>query len=107
MRLINNFGRDQYPCFSNHTGRYSGAFPDRSALTNWIPPYENTTITGPYGFFRDFYMTGNPADWFDPSVAGRVTNNCVMPGGVSFGPYPVIKWTCNSVLYPSDNEITS
>ncbi len=52
--------------------------------TDWIPPYENTTITGPYGSFLKFYTTGSPADWYVPC---RVTNNVASPGGVSFGPY--------------------
>lgn len=54
-------------------------------FTNWIPPFEVTTITGPYGSFDDFYLTASPADWFLPSM---VTNNSVGPGGLSFGPYP-------------------
>ena len=68
--------------------------------TDWIPPYEATTITGPYGFFRDFYTTSDPADWFDPTVVGRVTNNCVIPGGVSFGPYPGIPSSCSMMYIP-------
>jgi hypothetical protein len=53
-------------------------------FTNWIPPYEATTITGPYGSFDDFYLTASPDDWFLPAM---VTNSCVEPGGLSFGPY--------------------
>ncbi|MHC4319387.1 MAG: hypothetical protein ACYS1B_12705, partial [Planctomycetota bacterium] len=32
--------------------------------TDWIPPWEDTTITGPYPDFDDFYTTGSPADWY-------------------------------------------
>jgi hypothetical protein len=63
--------------------------------TDWIPPYEITTITGPYGAYRDFYTTGVPHDWYMPY---RVTKNCVMPSGLSWGPYPGIG-AC-SILLP-------
>ncbi len=53
--------------------------------TNWIPPFESSTMTGPYALFRDFYTTSTPSDWYLPS---NVTLNCVMPTGLSFGPYP-------------------
>jgi hypothetical protein len=53
-------------------------------FTNWIPPFEDTTITSPYGRFDDFYLTASPDNWFLPAM---VTNNCVGPGGLSFGPY--------------------
>ena len=36
-----------------------------SENTDWIPPFEDTTITGPYPMFDDFYTTGSPADWYD------------------------------------------
>jgi hypothetical protein len=32
--------------------------------TDWIPPWEDTTITGPYDDFTNFYTTGSPADWY-------------------------------------------
>jgi len=52
--------------------------------SDWIPPYESTMITGPYGYFDDFYRYGSPENWYDPSM---VTNNTVGPGGLSWGPY--------------------
>lgn len=52
--------------------------------TDWIPPWESTIITGPYGYFADFYKTGMPTNWYHPSM---VTNNIVEPGGLSWGPY--------------------
>jgi len=51
---------------------------------DWIPPYESTTITGPYGWFNDFYTTGLPENWYHPTM---VTNNVVGQGGLSWGPY--------------------
>jgi len=47
--------------------------------TDWIPPYEDTTITGPYGNFNDFYTTGSPADWWT-----TITNATVEYGGLSW-----------------------
>jgi hypothetical protein len=52
--------------------------------TDWIPPWESTTITGPYGYFDDFYRYGTPANWYHPSMC---TNNAVGAGGLSWGPY--------------------
>ncbi len=60
-------------------------------FTNWIPPFESSTITGPYGPFADFYTTSQPTDWYLPS---RVTNTCVLHGGLSFGPYPGQQFNC-------------
>ena len=63
--------------------------------TDWIPPFEATTITGPYALFRDFYMTGMPDDWYLPCKV-VFDRNLVMPGGISWGPYNV----CNQVNIP-------
>jgi len=49
--------------------------------TDWIPPYEDSTITGPYGYFNDFYTTGSPADWW-----ATITNSAVGYGGLSWSP---------------------
>jgi len=54
--------------------------------TDWIPPYEDSTITGPYQYFDDFYMTGMYANWYDPSNL-RAGRNNVAYGGISWGPY--------------------
>ncbi|MFW9772026.1 MAG: hypothetical protein ACFFEO_07665 [Candidatus Thorarchaeota archaeon] len=54
-------------------------------FNDWIPPYESTIITSPYGNFDDFYRYGTTSNWYDPSM---VTNNIVGPGGLSWGPYP-------------------
>lgn len=54
-------------------------------FTDWIPPYEQTTITSPYGYFDNFYRYGTPMNWYDPSM---VTANYVGSGGLSWGPYP-------------------
>ena len=54
-------------------------------FTDWIPPFESTLITSPYGYFDDFYRYGTQANWYDPSM---VTNNWVGFGGLSWGPYP-------------------
>jgi hypothetical protein len=62
--------------------------------TNWIPPFESSTITGPYGSFVDFYSMGLPIDWYIPD---RVTNSCVIHGGLSFGPYPGQSGGCGNV----------
>jgi hypothetical protein len=48
-------------------------------LIDWIPPYEDSTMTGPYGLFNDFYTTGTPADWYK-----TVTNYTVGHGGLSW-----------------------
>ena len=41
-----------------------------SKNTDWVPPWEDTTITGPYLLFDDFYTTGSPANWYDtPNLA--------------------------------------
>lgn len=58
---------------------------------NWIPPFESSTINGPYGSFGDYYTTSQPTDWYLPS---RVTNTCVQHGGLSFGPYPGQQFSC-------------
>lgn len=55
----------------------------------WIPPFEDTTITGPYLKFLDFYTTGAPENWYDPTIAGMVINT-VGTGFLSWGPYPII-----------------
>jgi len=47
--------------------------------TDWIPPYEDSTITGPYGWFNDFYTTGTPANWYE-----TITNPVVGHGGLSW-----------------------
>jgi len=47
--------------------------------TDWIPPYEDSTITGPYGNFNDFYTTGSPANWYE-----TITNPTVGYGGLSW-----------------------
>jgi len=47
--------------------------------TDWIPPYEDSTITDPYGYFNDFYTTGTPANWYE-----TVTNSDVVYGGLSW-----------------------
>lgn len=47
--------------------------------TDWIPPFESTTITGPYGLFNDFYTTGLPTNWYE-----TITNPTVGPGGLSW-----------------------
>jgi hypothetical protein len=47
--------------------------------TDWVPPYEDTTITGPYGYFNDFYTTGAPANWYE-----TITNSTVGYGGLSW-----------------------
>jgi hypothetical protein len=52
--------------------------------TDWIPPFEDSTITGPYGWFNDYYTTSLPQNWYDKSM---VTNNVVGHGGLSWGPY--------------------
>jgi hypothetical protein len=53
--------------------------------TDWIPPYEDTTITGPYHLFDDFYTTGSPADWYN-----TLNPNPALPkpglGGLSWWP---------------------
>jgi hypothetical protein len=49
--------------------------------TDWIPPYEDSTITGPYGYFNDFYTTGLHADWYL-----TITNPAVGYGGLSWSP---------------------
>jgi hypothetical protein len=48
-------------------------------FTDWIPPWEDTTITGPYGYFDDFYRYGTPANWYE-----IITNPIVGPGGLSW-----------------------
>ncbi len=53
---------------------------------DWIPPYEDTTITGPYEYFDDFYLTGMYANWYNPTMV-RPARNYVGYGGVSWGPY--------------------
>ena len=68
--------------------------------TDWIPPFKSTTISSPYGSFRTFYTTGSPSDWYLPS---RVTLNCVMPFGLSFGPYPGPS-TCGMMFVPLVNK---
>jgi len=54
--------------------------------TDWIPPFEDTTITGPYRSFDDFYIYGTYDNWYDPSM---VINNLLGYGGLSWGPYPI------------------
>jgi len=70
-------------------------------FTNWIPPFESSTITGPYGSFLDYYTTGLPADWFIPA---KVTNSCVAHGGLSFGPYPGQTGLCGTVPPANSNR---
>jgi hypothetical protein len=53
--------------------------------SDWIPPYEITTITGPYEYYDDFYRYGTPENWYHPSM---VSNNIVSSGGLAWGPYP-------------------
>jgi hypothetical protein len=47
----------------------------------WIPPYENTTITGPYSYFYDYYHSngGSHTSWYT-----EITNSTVGPGGLSW-----------------------
>ncbi len=47
----------------------------------WIPPYEDTTITGPYGYFDNFYIYGTPENWYENQY---ITENSVGPGGLSW-----------------------
>jgi len=47
--------------------------------TDWIPPFEDSTITGPYGYFNDFYTTSTPANWYE-----AITNPAVGYGGLSW-----------------------
>lgn len=56
--------------------------------TDWIPPYEDTTITGPYQYFDNYYISGGMSypDWYLP-VNVRPGRNVVGYGGLSWGPY--------------------
>jgi predicted ribosomally synthesized peptide with SipW-like signal peptide len=60
--------------------------------TDWIPPYEDTSISrpdqkyqaggdwdGPYDDFYEYYWNGSPASWYD-----TVTNSFVGLGGISW-----------------------
>jgi hypothetical protein len=47
----------------------------------WIPPYESTTITGPYNNFYDYYSTHGVEH---PSWYTEITNSSVGPGGLSW-----------------------
>jgi hypothetical protein len=53
--------------------------------TDWIPPFEDTTITGPYRSFDDFYIYSTPLNWYDKIM---VINNFIGQWGLSWGPYP-------------------
>jgi len=48
-------------------------------FTDWIPPYEDSTITGPYGNFNNFYTTGLLVNWYE-----TITNSAVGYGGLSW-----------------------
>jgi len=55
---------------------------------DWIPPFEDTTINGPYQYFEIFYTTGAHDDWYIPTTDNiRSGKNIVNYGGVSWGPY--------------------
>ena len=71
-------------------------------FTNWIPAYESSTITGPYGFFASFYTTSFPATWYLPAM---VTNSCVVHGGLSFGPYPGQANPCGNIFYRDSKKV--
>jgi len=56
--------------------------------TNWIPPYDFTTISGPYQYFDDFYSTGSHNDWYLPTIENiRPGRNITDFGGIAWGPY--------------------
>ena len=55
-------------------------------FTEWIPPWEYTIFTEPYGYFDDFYTNGTPDNWYEPQMV--TNNNFVGDGGLSWGPYP-------------------
>lgn len=65
--------------------------------TDWIPPDEDTTITGPYQYFDDFYTNNgvNP-NWYLPGQlrTSPYCGNSVNDGGLSWGPYPVPPGPC-------------
>lgn len=57
-------------------------------FTDWIPPYEDTTITGPYQYFDDYYISAGALypDWYIPGNV-RPGHNVVGAGSLSWGPY--------------------